>query len=312
MIMKKLLYIGLLSFALNTLVQPSFAAGQDIRDESGNTFMEETTPTPPATPPKNINIDLSNVGVPVDPRGHIVPMIDRDAPGGVRQNFSNLEVYSEPPINFIQTPGFNSFGQPFNAFAPPVPLVAPPYNNIGINLGRNFRLNLLTPNPYGYSPFGYSPYGFSPFGSPYGFSPYGGYGNAPVVGAAPFGIPGAPFGGATAPFSYGVQPFGIGGGPLGYPGLGYGGGPFAYPGLGFGAPFAYPGLGLGLGLGGGLGLGAPLVYSSPFGYGSPYGGSSVFSSQFRGLGLNLFLPNNVEWQSSSTFTPLTPNLDGPP
>lgn len=280
-------------------------------------FMEETTPPPSAAPPKNITIDLTNVGVPVDPKGHIVPMIDRDAPGGVRQNFSNLEVYSEPPINFI----------PFSALPPPVmPLVPPPYTNIGLNLGRNFRLNLATPNPYGYSPFG--------------FSPYGGFGGAPVVGAAPFGIPGAPFGGATAPFSYGIPPFGgagLGGIPgysgvgypgfgypafgipapaapgfgspgLLYPGWGYGGGPFGYTGLGLGLG---SGLGLGLSSGLGLGLGGPLVYSSPFGYGSPLGGSSIFSSQLRGLGLNLFMPNNVEWQSSSTFKPLVPNLDGP-
>ncbi len=305
--MKNLIYIGLLSTLLNGAVPGCFAAGMDIKDESGNMFMEETTPTPPAAPKKNINLDLSNVGVPIDPKGHIVPIIDRDAPGGVRQNFSNFESYSEPPINFIQIPGYNSFGQPFNAFAPPImPLAPPPYTGVGVNLGRNFRLNLATPNPYGYSPFGFNPYGFSP----YGFSPYGGYGNAPVVGAAPFGIPGAPFGGATAPFSYGVPPFGLGGG-VGYPGFGYGGDPFGYPGLGYGGGvFGYPGLGMGTGLG--LGLGGPLVYSSPFGYGSPLGGTSMFSAQTRGLGLNLFLPNTVDYQSTSTFTPLTPNLDGPP
>jgi hypothetical protein len=311
--MKKLLYSLLLPLLLATSAQNAGAAGQEIKDDSGGMFMEETTPTPPAgSQPKSIPIDLSNVGVPTDPHGHIVPMIDRDAPGGVRQNFSNLEVYSEPPINFIQTPGFNSFGQPFNAFAPPVPLMPPPYTGVGLNLGRNFRLNLAVPN-YGYGPWGGSPYGgfgFGPFGGyPYGgigtgpwggASPYGGFGNAPVVGAAPFGIPGAPFGGATAPFGYGYPPYGLGGfgGPIGYPGFGGG--------LGFGGPFSYPGFG------GGLGFGGPFMYSSPFGYGGPLGGSSLFSAQTNGLGLGLFLPNKVEWQSTSTFTPLTPNLDGPP
>lgn len=319
--MKKFLSLGIASIVLLFAGQKCQASGQDIKDGSGSMFMEETTPAPSTPPPKNITIDLTNVGVPVDPKGRIVPIIDRDAPGGVRQNFSNLEVYSEPPINFI----------PYSALTPPMmPLVPPPYSNIGLNLGKNFRLNLATPNPYGYSP--------------YGFSPYGGYGGAPTVGAAPFGIPGAPFGGATAPFSYGVPPFGGAGygaggfgnpgyGGYGYPGLGYRGygypafgvTAFGYPGLGapgllypgsgYGAgPFSYPGLGFGsgLGLGLGLGLGGPLVYSSPFGYGSPLGGSTVFSTQTRGLGLNLSLPNNVEWQSSSTFKPLVPDLDGPP
>ena len=258
--------------------------------------MEETTPAPPAAPKKNIPIDLSNVGVPVDPRGHIVPIIDRDAPGGVRQNFSNLEVYSEPAINFV--PAFGPYGQPYPGVpfgyggAPYGAPLGPygyggfgspyPYNSgIGINLGRNFRLNLGTPNPYGYGGFGGAPFG---------------------AGVAPFGIPGANgFGGS--PFGYDA-PFGANVAPFGIPGAGgYGGSPFGFAGspLGYGgSPFGY---------GAGLGAGAPFGYSSPFGYG---GGSSLFSTQTRGLGLNLFVPNNVEWQSSSTITPLTPNLDGPP
>lgn len=303
--MKKLLYAGFLSFVLASTAQVSRAEGQDIKSESGGMFMEETTPTPPVVPKKNIPIDLSNVGVPVDPSGHIVPMIDRNAPGGVRQNYSNLEVYSEPAYNFIPAPLFNQFGQPYNfSGVPGVPYGGPypyggfggyrgyggfggyggyPYNSgIGINLGRNFRLNLATPNPYGYGPYGGFGGGFSggfgsPFGSPYGYNvPFGGG----FAGATPFGVPGAGSG------------FGA---PFGTPGIGFGG-PFGGGPFGYGNPYGA----------------TPLLYSSPFGYGSPYGGSSLFSTQTRGLGLNLFVPNNVEWQSSSTFTPLTPNLNGPP
>lgn len=292
--MKKLLYAGVLTLVLASTTRVSLAASQDIKDESGGMFMEETTPAPPATPKNNIPIDLSNVGVPVDPNGHIVPMIDRNNPGGVRQNFSNLEVYSEPAYNFLPAPVFNQFGQPYNFSGVPygVPYGAPygyggfggyPYSSgIGINLGRNFRLNLATPNPYGYGPYG----GFGGgFGRPFGYGvPFGGG----FAGATPFGVPGA-------------------GAPFGFPGIGLG----SPVGLG-GAPFGYGSYGSPFGYGTPFGYGAPLAYSSPFGYGSPYGGSSLFSARTRGLGLNLFAPNNVEWQSSSTFTPLTPNLNGPP
>ncbi|MBI2811229.1 MAG: hypothetical protein HYX67_10425 [Candidatus Melainabacteria bacterium] len=288
--MKKFLYAGLLSLVLVSTTHKCLAAGQDIKDASGGMFMEETTPTPPAAPKKNIPLDLSNVGVPVDPSGHIVPIIDRDAPGGVRQNFSNLEVYSEPAYNFIPAPVFNQYGQPYNfSGLPGVPYGGPfgyggyggfggfggfggyPYGGggIGVNLGKNFRLNLATPGPYGYGPYG-------GFGGPFGYgAPFGGG----FSGATPFGVPGA-------------------GAPFGLPGVGFGGGPFGA------GPFGYGGYG--------APFGGPVAYSSPFGYGSPYGGSSLFSAQTRGLGLNLFVPNNVEWQSSSTITPLTPNLDGPP
>jgi hypothetical protein len=275
-------------------VQPMLADGQDIKDESGNMFMEETTPAPRAKPP-NIKIDLSNVGVPVDPKGHIVPLIDHDAPGGVRQNFSNLEVYSEPAWNFLPAPVYNAYGQPYNfnptrrygapygmPYGSPfgggygMPYGAPYYpynNNSGINLG-NLHLNFGNPS-YGLGSPGYG------FGAP-------GYG---------FGAPG---------YGYGVPGYGYGG-----PGFGYGA-----PGFGYGAP--------------GFGLGMPnlnpITNPYPTGpvFGAPpigglFGPSPMFSSPMfpspmlgaSGVGLNLFVPPKVEWQSNSTITPLTPNLDGP-
>ncbi len=219
-------------------------------------FMEETTPTPQAPKPARIQMDLSNLGVPVDPKGHIVPIIDRDAPGGVRQNYSNLEVYSEPAWNFLPAPVYNSYGQPMNFYPQAnypmspygmpygmpyrspygtplgMPYGAPyyPYNNsVGINLGKNFHLNFSSPSPYG----------------------YGGYGGWGMPNLNPITNPTPMFGG---------QPM-IGGGPM------YGGfNPTGYP---------------------------------------------MFAPPVGGFGLNLFAPSYTQFQSTSTYTPLVPNLNGP-
>jgi hypothetical protein len=233
------------------LAAPSFAAGQDIKDESGNMFMEETTPTPRAPKPAKIQMDLSNLGVPVDAKGHIVPIIDRTAPGGVRQNYSNLEVYSEPAWNFLPAPVYNAYGQPMNFYPQanyPVSPYGMPYrspygapfgmpfgtpynpynNNVGINLGKNFHLNFGSPSPYGYGG-GLGMPNLNPITNP-----------TPMFGAPPF----------------------------------YGGG--------------YPTLG-----------------------GPPLYGGSMFAPPVGGFGLNLFAPSYTQWQSTSTYTPLVPNLNGP-
>lgn len=252
--------LATLLLALNCA--PAFSAGQDIKDESGNTFMEETTPTPPPAASKPLTVDLSRVGVPVDPKGRIVPLIDRDAPGGVRQNFSNLQIFSEPGISIVPSPylapGFAGYppfatGSPFAAITPfgvpGAPMYYPYGPGIGINLGKNFRLNLPRPMPYGYSPYGYSPYGYSPFGSsPFGYSPFGysSYGSSPY-GYSPFGY--SPYGFS----SYGSSSFGM----------------------------------------------API-------------NSSMFGTRIGGVGLNLFAPNKVEYNSTTKFTTLTPNLDSTP
>jgi hypothetical protein len=265
-------------------VQPVLADEQDIKDDSGNMFMEETTPAPRAKPP-NIRIDLSNVGVPVDPKGHIVPLIDRDAPGGVRQNFSNLEVYSEPAWNFLPAPVYNAYGQPYNFY---------PTRRYGAPYGM----------PYG-SPYA-GGYG-TPYGSPFG----GGYG-------MPYGAPYYPNNNGGG-INIGNLHLNVGnaGYGMGAPGYGWGGStPFGVPGYGNGAP--------------GFGWGMPNLnpITNPYSTGPVFGGppigglfgpspmfsSPMFPSPMLGasrVGLNLFVPPKVEWQSNTSITPLTPNLEGP-
>lgn len=52
------------------------SGGQGFLDEKGGLFMEEVTPEKPKKPIPKVPIDLSRVGVSVDPSGHIVPIKD--------------------------------------------------------------------------------------------------------------------------------------------------------------------------------------------------------------------------------------------
>ncbi|HEY9678360.1 MAG TPA: hypothetical protein V6C76_10145 [Drouetiella sp.] len=284
---------------LSYLTQPS-NAGQDIVGETGQMFMEETTPPPPAaSQQKRVPIDLSNVGVPVDERGRIVPLIDRSSPDGVRRNFSNFESYSTPAL--ISLPP-NIYLQPYNMYSnvpygaagypPPYGRYGIPYgspygygNGMGFNLGK-FRVNLGTP---GYGTYGGSPWGYG--GNPYGYaSPWG-------FGANRFGY--------ASPWNYG-NPYQFGmanqwGNPYGNIGN-FGMNPFVAQSAPFGSPvFSNP-----------YAYGAPggIFGPSPFPiYSSPLLGSSLFNGNVGGLGLSLFTPPKVEFQTSGTITPITPNLD---
>lgn len=168
---------------------------ETIKDEQGNIFMEETTqPQPkPRSHPRNLNLDLQNVGVQVDPNGNIIPLINQGAPP-VQVQESRTEAYSEVyvPTPYgsvpIYGPGFPPYGPMFGpVYGAPIGgyPVGPVGGNVGIGInGRNFGLGLNL--NAGLPGFGY------PGGFGYGYPGYGlGYGQPTV----PFSV--APFGFAT-------------------------------------------------------------------------------------------------------------------
>lgn len=78
--------------------------GQEIRGQDGSLFMEEVEgnqkkPSKKQTSPEK-QIDFSSLGVPVDPKGRIIPLIQPGA-GPVMRNFSRLELEYTPPAVYV-------------------------------------------------------------------------------------------------------------------------------------------------------------------------------------------------------------------
>ena len=241
--------------------------GEAFVGENGDLFMEEVTdPKSKPKPKPTIPIDLSRVGVSVDPHGNIVPIKDAaDDPwagSGVKPFVNQIESTFQP--------------LPFNGFAGPSPFGygVPGYNMPGYaNPNLNYRA-LGYPN-YGYPQYGYPGYGFgypgygypgygNPYGNPYyrpglsinfgggrggitigGPNYYNGYNNGfnnGYLGGAPGGYtPWNTFnsfaGGGNPYYGYGN----LGYGNLGYGNLGYGG--YGYPYGGAYSPYGYPAVG---------------------------------------------------------------------
>jgi hypothetical protein len=274
---------------------------QSIQTSSGgkdNMFMEEvSTPSSKGTRPY---VDLSNVGVQVDPSGNAVPLIDHSG-SPVRPLYSNTQAYQEMPVPIINQTADNPLALPYTidgqqaavgtTFIPvtpgTVPFLRPSYNPYNGNTSFN---------PY--STGGISPYGgYGGFGGYGGVGPYG-YGGSGInlnigrlhIGSGPYdGYPG--YGGFGYPGGYNHPGYGYGGYTPGFGGLGYGGmgagGLFGRPGFGFGRRLlgGLGGLG-GYGYGGGyplLGYNSALGYAGP-GYGSFIGGGGIlgYDSGFYG------------------------------
>jgi len=142
------------SFTTTSTKQNS-SANETIKTTDGNDFMEEV-PTPvKKQEPVRIKLapDLSSLGVPVDPNGNIVPLINKNA-GPVLPFYSKTEQTFEP----IFQNGYPSL----------------PYGY----------------SPYEFSPFGYSPYPYGPYGyNPYGYGATMAPGLVPRYG---MGMPGWP------------------------------------------------------------------------------------------------------------------------
>lgn len=117
------------------LVQPP-DEGQVIRNDSGGMFMEEVVESKPK-PRTNRNsdhpyglrkprggqdllLDLSNVGVKVDPTGKIVPLLQNGAPpGDVQPFFSETTVTRESPYPYYYGPNAGvGWGPPVVQYSP--------------------------------------------------------------------------------------------------------------------------------------------------------------------------------------------------
>lgn len=236
--------------------------GEAFLGENGDMFMEEVTD--PKTKPKpkpTIPIDLSRVGVSVDPHGHIVPIKDSaDDPwagSGVKPFVNQIENTFQP--------------LPFYGFAGPTPYGygVPGYNMPGyVNPNLNYRALGNPGYGYGYPGYGYPQYGnpaygygYPGFGNSYG-NPYyrpgisinfgGGRGGISLGGPNYYngfnngynnGYYGGGFGGGYTPWNT-FNSFAGGGNPYyGYGNSGYGNAGYGYPYGSAYSPYGYPAVG---------------------------------------------------------------------
>lgn len=220
-----------LTLAFSYGTSPGMAAQAAAKDdneaflgENGDLFMEEVT-DPKSKPQKKplIPIDLSRVGVSVDPHGNIVPI--KDSPDDA---WAGTGV--KPFMNEIQ----NTFqALPFNGFAGATPYG---YGIPGVNMPgyADPRLNYRS---LGYPSYGYPGYGYP--GAGYGYPGYPGYGYQGYPGYGYQGYrPGINinFGGGRGGISLGGPGYNNGYYNNGFSG---GGNPY-YGNAGFGRPY-YPG-----------------------------------------------------------------------
>jgi hypothetical protein len=107
---------------------------EEVKDESGNTFMEEIpskNPPQASQPQPKLVPDLTRIDVPVDPNGNIVPLKNTET-GPVLPFYSRME-------------------QSFQPLYQPVPVWGYPYGGMPI-YGINPYMN-----PYGYGRYGPGP-----------------------------------------------------------------------------------------------------------------------------------------------------------
>lgn len=160
----------LMVFVSFAAICPAFAIGttsnttlgnakqpQVINDASGQAFMEEITPTKPASKAPKRQLDLSNVGVQVDPSGKIIPLINKHE-GILKPFYSRLQAYDEPAWNFLPPTVINPSGQVLNIYGQPIDAFGNPINQYGQPLNTWARLGVpflgTTPPPLApYVPF---------------------------------------------------------------------------------------------------------------------------------------------------------------
>lgn len=262
-----LLLISGLPSGQNARAQNS--SGQVIKEEDGGIFMEEVPEKKPVQKPRPLpKIDYSSLGVPVDPKGRIVPIIEPEA-GPVLRNTSKLEMEYTPTQVYVPyvspfLPGYGAQNGPGTFYNNPL------YNFYPVPLGFPSYYSASSDDPQPLS-FGVSgqylnyPYGYYPNSGLMPIYPSGGY---PSWGGLP---PFSPWS-RSSPFNT-VNPFG--GSPFNAP--------FNYPSYG---P-VYPG---------GF-AGVPTTPWSPRWRG-PFGGP---------LGAtNFYLPQITQFQQQATVTPLFP------
>ncbi len=189
-------------------------AGEAFDDDNGNLFMEEVVDSKPKPKLPRIPIDLSRVGVSVDPHGNIVPIKD-----SATDSWAGTGV--KPFVNEIDS-SFQALPQPFvygggygytpYGYRPYVPgYNAPGYVNPNLNPRPIYPNGMIGNGFYpgygGYPGYGYG-YGYGGYGNPYyggGYNPWNNYGS--FSGGNLFGNPAAGLFGGNA-----YNPFGYGGG----------------------------------------------------------------------------------------------------
>ncbi len=197
-------------------------AGEAFEDDNGNLFMEEVVDSKPKPKLPKIPIDLSRVGVSVDPHGNIVPIKDSAtdpwAGTGVKPFVNNIEnTFQALPQPFVF--GGPGYGYTPYGYRPYVPgYNAPGYINPSLNPRPIYPNGVIGNGFYpGYG--GYGGYGgFGGYGNPYygglyggynayggGYNPWNNYGS--FSGGNLFGNPAAGLFGGNA-----YNPFGYGGG----------------------------------------------------------------------------------------------------
>jgi len=141
-------------------------APEEVKDESGNTFMEEVpSKNPPSeqqTRPKIVP-DLTRINVPVDPNGKIVPLKNTET-GPVLPFYSKMEQSFEPLYQPTPVWGYPYGGIPIYGLYPYGFGRYAPGPSIGIRFGGGpLQFGFGTPTAVPVYP---APYGFGP-GSPW-------------------------------------------------------------------------------------------------------------------------------------------------
>jgi hypothetical protein len=173
---------------------------QSLSGANGDTFMEEVVSDKPKPTLKPIPIDLSRVGVSVDPHGNIVPL--RDSPNdpwaasGVKPFYNHIESTTTMPYVYQ------------NPYAGGLPYGRYPGYGYGNNRGYGYGNN----PGYGFGGYRYPGFGYG--GNPgYGLGGYRypgfGYGGNPAYGLGAYRYPGLGYGNSN-PYYPGYSPFNVG------------------------------------------------------------------------------------------------------
>jgi len=187
---------GLPTFSASPVSQKanSRPLGEAIDDDNGNLFMEEVVDSKPKPKLPRVPIDLSRVGVSVDPHGNIVPI--KDAPddpwagSGVKPFVNEIDSSFQALPNIVPYGygGYPGYGYPGYGRS-----IVPGYNAPGyLNPSLNYRP--VYPNGYvgnGFYPNYGSGYGNQYYGYGGGYNPINGGG---FSGGNLFGSPGYGYG----------------------------------------------------------------------------------------------------------------------
>lgn len=258
--------------------------GQVVEDNSGNVFMQEVIDLDKFQQEENehkkrsnlerrplTNEELRNVGMQITPSGSLIPLINRDAPP-IREMGTRFTSSFEPLYPaYMVGPGLAPYGYPGGM---PYGYPGRPYGYPGVPYG-------YPATPFGMPGFGGYPMFGMPFGNPFFGSPFG-YG---------FGQPWLPRmpGLTTAPYS--VPPYGFGNSLIIPPSYSYTWqSTTSSPQPQSSATFS---------------TGSSML-SRPFWNG--YSGSTIGGLQSGYRGSTLGRPSSIQYDSSTTFTPIPPSF----